>query len=242
MSGVVTDRVRHKTGLLPVESRFVRAVLESKASGHVGDELGDWCPRSLIKRDIDSRAGDECQAARLDEAHTVVFPLYRSLVHVVLRVLWETGSQFIKVTLDLHSRSYHRGGICGEMDRLLPHNYGEPIGRNLAADGKELARTVLEDALPNLKKGMQDGNEDIFVDGKQGQLGKTLCTPRDNISQGFKYRETCVTNGCCHGVHVRTEEATCGEILRGFGNRPLLCKVLEETQRGTPLVQDLGEH
>ena len=42
------------------------------------------------------------------------------------------------------------------MDRFEPHDRGEPVGSNLAADGKELAGPVLVVTLPNLKKGVQD--------------------------------------------------------------------------------------
>ena len=37
-----------------------------------------------------------------------------------------------------------------------PHDYRELVGRNLVADGKELAVPFLVGTLPNLEKGMQD--------------------------------------------------------------------------------------
>ena len=40
------------------------------------------------------------------------------------------------------------------MNRLEPHNSGDPIGRNLAAKVKELAGPVLVGALTNLKEGV----------------------------------------------------------------------------------------
>ena len=52
------------------------------------------------------------------------------------------------------------------MNRLEPHNRGDPIGSNLAAEGKDLAKPVLVGALTNLKEGVQDGNKDVFVYGK----------------------------------------------------------------------------
>ena len=50
------------------------------------------------------------------------------------------------------------------MDRLKPHDHGEPVGKNLAADGEDISRPVIVSALTNLKEGVQDGNEDVFVD------------------------------------------------------------------------------
>ena len=41
------------------------------------------------------------------------------------------------------------------MDRFEPHNRSEPVGRNLAADVKELDGTILVGPLTNLEKGMQ---------------------------------------------------------------------------------------
>ena len=52
------------------------------------------------------------------------------------------------------------------MDILEPHDRRERIVRNLAADGKELAGPVLVDALANLKEGVQDRNEAVFVDSE----------------------------------------------------------------------------
>ena len=40
------------------------------------------------------------------------------------------------------------------MDRFEPHDRRDPIGRNLAADGEELAGPVLVRTLPNLEKGL----------------------------------------------------------------------------------------
>ena len=126
------------------------------------------------------------------------------------------------------------------MDRFEPHDCGEPIGRNLAVDGEELARPVLVGTLPNLKKGVQDQNKDVLVDGEQEELVKAFGTPRDNSSQFLKNKESCVVNGSRRGVRIRAEGAACGELLGGFGDRPFLCEILVERQRGIPLVQDLG--
>ena len=42
------------------------------------------------------------------------------------------------------------------MDCFEPHDCGEPVGMNIAADGKELAGLVLVGTLTNLKTGIQD--------------------------------------------------------------------------------------
>ena len=52
------------------------------------------------------------------------------------------------------------------MDRLEPHDCGEPFGRNPATYVEELAGHVLVGDLTNLKEGVQDGNEAVFVDGE----------------------------------------------------------------------------
>ena len=73
---------------------------------------------------------------------------------IVLKVPRQTVISSTKVTLEFQSRSYHEGGICDKMDRFKPHNCGEPVGRNLAADSKELSGTILVGTLPNPEKGM----------------------------------------------------------------------------------------
>ena len=97
--GVCPVRLRRKTGLHPVEHLVECAVLEPKARECAGGDLGDRRLRSLPEHDICGRAGDKRQATRIDEAHAVVFSLYRRLVSVVLKVPWETGSQSRKVAL-----------------------------------------------------------------------------------------------------------------------------------------------
>ena len=87
-------------------------------------------------------------------------------MRVVLEFLQETGSQSGKVALEIQLQSSHEGRIRGKMDILEPHDRRERIGRNLAADGEELAGPVLVDALTNLKEGVQDGNEAVFVDSE----------------------------------------------------------------------------
>ena len=109
---------------------------------------------SVAATEGDSCAGYKCQAARLDKARAVVLPLYRRMVRAVLEVLRETGGQSDKVALEFQSRGSHEGGIRGEMYRLEPHDHGEPVSRNLSADGKELSRPVLVGALPNLEEGV----------------------------------------------------------------------------------------
>ena len=52
------------------------------------------------------------------------------------------------------------------MDRLEPHDRGEPISRNLAAEGKNIDGPVLVGAIANLKEGVQDGNKAVCVDDK----------------------------------------------------------------------------
>ena len=52
------------------------------------------------------------------------------------------------------------------MDCLESHNRGEPVGRDIPPDGKEVARTVLVDAIPNQKEGVHNKNEAVFVDSE----------------------------------------------------------------------------
>ena len=60
---------------------------------------------------------------------------------------------------------FPRGRNSRRNGSLEPHGRGEPVGRNLSADGEELAGPVLVGALTNLKEGVQGGNEAVFVDG-----------------------------------------------------------------------------
>ena len=52
------------------------------------------------------------------------------------------------------------------MYRRELHDRGEPVRSNIAADGEELAGTVLIGALTNVKEGAQDGNKAVFIEGK----------------------------------------------------------------------------
>ena len=139
---------------VPITEVISRAFAGLGIQECAGDDLGDWHLRPLLKRNIYGRTGDKQQAARLDEARAVVLPLYRRMVRAVLEVLRETEGQSDKVTLEFQSRGSHEGGIRGEMYRLEPHDHGEPVSRNLSADGKELSRPVLVGALPNLEEGV----------------------------------------------------------------------------------------
>ena len=87
------------------------------------------------------------------------------MVRVVLYVPRENGSKSGKVTLKIQLQGSHEGGFRGKMDRLEPHNYREPFVRNLNTDGEDIAGTILLGTLTNMKKGLQDGNESVFVDG-----------------------------------------------------------------------------
>ena len=102
-------------------------------------------------------------------------------MRIVLEVLQETGSQSSKTNLKIQLQSYQGGGISGKMDCFEPHDRGEPIGRNLAADGKNHAGPVLVGALTNMKKGVKDGNEGVRVDGEQGKIVEAFIAPRDEI-------------------------------------------------------------
>ena len=105
--GVGSVCLGREARLHPVDHRVKHAVLEPKARECAGDDLGDWHPRSLLKRDLCGRAGGKRQATRLDEACTVVFTLYRSLVCTVLEFLRDTGGQSDEVTLKLQPQGSH---------------------------------------------------------------------------------------------------------------------------------------
>ena len=85
---------------------------------------------------------------------------------VVLGVPQETGSQSGNAILELQLQGSQEEVIQGEIDRLKPHNCGKPVSRNIATDGKKIARTVLIRDFTNLKYLVQDGNEAVFVDNK----------------------------------------------------------------------------
>ena len=64
------------------------------------------------------------------------------------------------------------------MDRLEPHDCGDPVSRYITADGKELARNVLVGALLILKKGVQKRNTAVFFDREQGDIVEAFSAPR----------------------------------------------------------------
>ena len=63
--------------------------MEPESQECAGDNLGDMRVQPLLERNLCGRAGKERQAARLDEAHAVVFVLDRKLMGAVLEVPWE---------------------------------------------------------------------------------------------------------------------------------------------------------
>ena len=113
VSGVGSVQLGREDCLYPVEIRVERAVLEPKDRERAGDDLGDRRPRSLLEHDLCGRAGDERQAAQLDEVRAVVFTLKRGLVRTLPKVLRENGGQAGEVTLKLQPQVSHEGGIHG---------------------------------------------------------------------------------------------------------------------------------
>ena len=101
VTGVGPVRLRRKTGLRLVKRQVVQAALDPEDRKRAGDDLGDWRPPALLKRNLCGRVGYKRQAVRLDKARDFIFPLDRCLVCTVLEFPQETGVQADEVTLEI---------------------------------------------------------------------------------------------------------------------------------------------
>ena len=87
--------------LHPVDRRVKYVVPDPESRKRAGDDLGDWRPPALLKRNLCGRVGYKRQAVRLDKARDFIFPLDRCLVCTVLEFPQETGVQANEVTLEI---------------------------------------------------------------------------------------------------------------------------------------------